>query len=58
MFSLPSVAGERPEREVIDNPIVLEGVNAVDFDRFLSVLYPPDFTTRDIASIEEWTSVR
>ncbi|KAF7350933.1 BTB domain-containing protein [Mycena sanguinolenta] len=57
MFSLPSVAGERPEGEVVENPIVLEGINAVDFDRFLSVLYPLDFTTRDIASTEEWTSV-
>ncbi|KAJ6497452.1 hypothetical protein C8R45DRAFT_127696 [Mycena sanguinolenta] len=57
MFSLPSVAGERPEGEVVENPIVLEGVNAVDFDRFLSVLYPLDFATRDIVSTEEWTSV-
>jgi hypothetical protein len=40
MFSLPPVVGERPEGEVIENPIVLEGVNALDFDRFLSVLYP------------------
>jgi hypothetical protein len=40
MFTLPLAAGERPEGEVVENPIILEGVNAVDFDRFLSVLYP------------------
>jgi hypothetical protein len=40
MFTLPSAAGERPEGEVVENPIVLEGVNTLDFDRFLSVLYP------------------
>ncbi|KAJ7496622.1 hypothetical protein FB451DRAFT_1208266 [Mycena latifolia] len=57
MFSLPSAAGERPEGEVVENPIVLEGVAAADFDRFLSILYPIDFKTRDIASAEEWTSV-
>ncbi|KAJ7350784.1 hypothetical protein DFH08DRAFT_741953 [Mycena albidolilacea] len=57
MFSLPPVVGERPEGEVIENPIVLEGVDALDFDRFLSVLYPLNFKTRDTASAEEWTSV-
>ncbi|KAJ7721484.1 hypothetical protein B0H16DRAFT_1335241, partial [Mycena metata] len=57
MFTLPSAAGLRPEGEVVENPIVLEGVNAVDFDRFLSILYPSNFTARDIASPEEWTSV-
>ncbi|KAF7325306.1 BTB domain-containing protein [Mycena venus] len=57
MFSLPTVAGERPEGEVVENPIILEGVNTVDFDRFLAVLYPINFATRDIASTEEWTSV-
>ncbi|KAK7057755.1 BTB domain-containing protein [Favolaschia claudopus] len=57
MFTLPSAAGERPEGEVVENPIILEGIAAVDFDRFLAVLYPLDFATRDIASAEEWTSV-
>ncbi|KAJ7672068.1 hypothetical protein B0H17DRAFT_947775 [Mycena rosella] len=57
MFTLPSAAGERPEGEVVENPIVLEGVNKLDFDRFLSILYPISFTTRDIGSAEEWTSV-
>ncbi|KAJ6491612.1 hypothetical protein C8R47DRAFT_434771 [Mycena vitilis] len=57
MFTLPSAVGERPEGEVVENPIVLEGVAAVDFDRFLAVMYPMNFATRDIASAEEWTSV-
>ncbi|KAJ7647890.1 hypothetical protein FB45DRAFT_734421 [Roridomyces roridus] len=57
MFTLPSVAGERPEGEVVENPIILEGVNALDFDRFLAVLYPMNFAARDIGTVEEWTSV-
>ncbi|KAJ6593221.1 hypothetical protein B0H19DRAFT_916388 [Mycena capillaripes] len=57
MFTLPSAAGERPEGEVVENPIVLEGVTTVDFDRFLSILYPLNFATRDIVSADEWTSV-
>ncbi|KAJ7286922.1 hypothetical protein C8J57DRAFT_1282354 [Mycena rebaudengoi] len=57
MFTLPSAAGERPEGEVVENPIVLEGVNTLDFDRFLSVLYPINFLTRDVVSVDEWTSV-
>ncbi|KAJ7133736.1 hypothetical protein C8R43DRAFT_894956, partial [Mycena crocata] len=57
MFTLPSAAGERPEGEVVENPIILEGVSALDFDRFLSILYPLNFSTRDTASAEEWTSV-
>ncbi|KAJ7099364.1 hypothetical protein B0H15DRAFT_771074, partial [Mycena belliarum] len=57
MFSLPSPAGERPEGEVVENPIVLEGVPALDFDRFLSILYPLDFAAREVFSADEWTSV-
>ncbi|KAJ7125372.1 hypothetical protein C8R44DRAFT_586255, partial [Mycena epipterygia] len=57
MFTLPAAAGERPEGEVVENPIILEGISALDFDRFLAVLYPINFSTRDTASAEEWTSV-
>ncbi|CAK5281911.1 unnamed protein product [Mycena citricolor] len=57
MFSLPTASGERPEGEVVENPIVLEGICTVDFDRLLSVFYPADFATRDCASVEEWTSI-
>ncbi|KAJ6578913.1 hypothetical protein DFH09DRAFT_909392 [Mycena vulgaris] len=57
MFTLPSAVGERPEGEVVENPIILEGVSALDFNRFLSILYPINFSTRDTASAEEWTSV-
>ncbi|KAJ7434033.1 hypothetical protein B0H11DRAFT_1758061, partial [Mycena galericulata] len=57
MFTLPPAPGQRPEGEVVENPIVLEDVNALDFDRFLSILYPINFAVRDIASADEWTSV-
>nr|GAT51539.1 predicted protein [Mycena chlorophos] len=57
MFSLPPVAGQRPEGETPENPIALEGVTTVDFDRFLAVLYPLNFSTRDTVSTDEWTSV-
>jgi hypothetical protein len=40
MFTLPSAAGERPEGELVENPIVLEGITSTDFDRFLCILYP------------------
>ncbi|KAJ7750099.1 hypothetical protein DFH07DRAFT_1062211 [Mycena maculata] len=57
MFTLPSAAGERPEGEAVENPIVLEGITALDFDRFLAILYPLNFAARDLVSAEEWTSV-
>lgn len=40
MFSLPTPLDQRPEGEIDDEPIVLDGVESVDFDRFLSILYP------------------
>ncbi|KAJ7180579.1 hypothetical protein C8R46DRAFT_1318570 [Mycena filopes] len=57
MFTLPSAVGQRPEGEVVENPVVLEGVSTDDFDCFLSILYPSDFTVRDVRSAAQWTSV-
>ncbi|KAJ7072853.1 hypothetical protein C8F01DRAFT_263223 [Mycena amicta] len=57
MFSLPPVSGQRPEGETPENPILLEGLPTLEFDRFLAVLYPLNFVTRDTPSAIEWTSV-
>lgn len=38
MFSLPQSDGADGESD--DKPILLDGVEAVDFERFLNVLYP------------------
>ena len=40
MFSLPVPLNERPEGEVEENPIHLHGIKSIDFERFLSILYP------------------
>ncbi|KAF7289297.1 BTB domain-containing protein [Mycena indigotica] len=57
MFTLPPGAGQRPEGETPESPILLEGVKKLDFDRFLTILYPSNFLTRDTHSAIEWTSV-
>lgn len=40
MFSLPTAAGELPEGDSEQNPIILEGVKPEEFECFLSVIYP------------------
>lgn len=40
MFSLPHPVDKRPEGDSLENPIILEGIGARDFDRLLSLLYP------------------
>ncbi|PPQ99775.1 hypothetical protein CVT24_009677 [Panaeolus cyanescens] len=57
MFSLPPPLGEIPEGESEDRPIHLTGVSAKDFEKFLSILYPKDFSRSEITSVADWTSV-
>ncbi|KAF7295952.1 BTB domain-containing protein [Mycena kentingensis (nom. inval.)] len=60
MFSLPQPQIGGPHEgapEHPENPIILEGVRAIDFDRFLGVLYPLDFGSHDSRSADEWASV-
>ncbi|KAF6761159.1 hypothetical protein DFP72DRAFT_803918 [Ephemerocybe angulata] len=57
MFTLPPPNNDRPEGEVEDNPIVLQGFKATDFERFLSILYPLNFLNCDLTTADEWTSV-
>ncbi|KAL1759897.1 hypothetical protein FB107DRAFT_204180 [Schizophyllum commune] len=43
-----------PERST---PIKLAGVSSVDFQRFLSIVYPTKLGRCDIHTVDEWTSV-
>ncbi|KAF7356247.1 hypothetical protein MVEN_00956200 [Mycena venus] len=63
-FTLPPGAGVHTEGKSDKNPVVLEGISMVDFQRLLKILYPPDMKSQ-ILSItdarwmtkEEWVSV-
>ncbi|KAJ3538684.1 hypothetical protein NMY22_g5068 [Coprinellus aureogranulatus] len=57
MFSLPIPKNERPEGEAEDKPIILHGIKSVDFERFMSILYPINFIDCDLTTVDEWTSV-
>ncbi|KAJ3796000.1 hypothetical protein GGU11DRAFT_173187 [Lentinula aff. detonsa] len=57
MFSLPVPVGERPEGEAEDRPIRLDGVECRDFDHLLSLMYPKDFGSYELSTIEDWKSV-
>ncbi|KAF8910872.1 hypothetical protein CPB85DRAFT_1221146 [Mucidula mucida] len=57
MFSLPCPDGHTPEGQTDEDPIILEGIEAKDFDRLLSILYPKNFRTCEIETKEEWISV-
>lgn len=57
MFSLPTAAGELPEGGSEQNPIILEGVKPEEFECFLSVIYPSDFSKSDNKTVEDWTAV-
>ncbi|KAI0002273.1 hypothetical protein BJV74DRAFT_741415, partial [Russula compacta] len=46
------------EQESSPPPLIpLHDVKPVDFDAFLSILYPLNFNTREEHSFEEWTSI-
>ncbi|THH21577.1 hypothetical protein EW146_g60 [Bondarzewia mesenterica] len=47
----------RHAHEEHSSTITLNNVEVHDFDAFLSVLYPSNFKTSDISTVEEWTSV-
>ncbi|KAI0756345.1 hypothetical protein C8Q80DRAFT_1090969 [Daedaleopsis nitida] len=56
MFTLRP--GDGPEEGKSDeHPVVLEGVQAVDFERLLALFYPRDVLTGDLTTLEHWTSV-
>ncbi|TFL05240.1 hypothetical protein BDV98DRAFT_500720, partial [Pterulicium gracile] len=56
MFSLPQSDGADGESD--DKPILLDGVEAVDFERFLNVLYPLYVTLAQSETLfDEWISI-
>lgn len=58
LFTLPSGDG-KPEGQSDDNPLKLDGILAVDFERLLSIIYPMhlDPTEAPEHTIDEWRSV-
>ncbi|KAI0677575.1 hypothetical protein C8Q78DRAFT_1066075 [Trametes maxima] len=56
LFTIPQPEGST-EGRTEDNPIVLAGIQAVNFTRFLWLLYPPALGSCKITTVEEWMSV-
>ncbi|GJJ08408.1 hypothetical protein Clacol_002624 [Clathrus columnatus] len=58
MFEMPSgpVSGESVEGSNDENPVRLENVRAVDFERLLSILYP-SVIGKYSATLPEWISI-
>ncbi|EJF61195.1 hypothetical protein DICSQDRAFT_106259 [Dichomitus squalens LYAD-421 SS1] len=56
MFMLPQPEGSI-EGLSEENPITLEGIEADDFTRLLSLLYPPVLGDCKITTVEEWMSI-
>ncbi|KAL1662378.1 hypothetical protein GGF50DRAFT_59088, partial [Schizophyllum commune] len=52
----PSFAAEYLQ-DVAEEPIRLPGITTIDFERFLTMIYPSDIGERDIETVDEWTSV-
>ncbi|KII95545.1 hypothetical protein PLICRDRAFT_71568, partial [Plicaturopsis crispa FD-325 SS-3] len=41
-----------------DSPTIpLEDITALDFERFLGILFPAEFGVHDASTVEEWTSI-
>ncbi|KZT03943.1 uncharacterized protein LAESUDRAFT_319461 [Laetiporus sulphureus 93-53] len=57
MFSLKPPKDQSVEGDSKYNPIHLQGTTVVDFERFLTVLYPRDLRRSDLNSFDEWLSV-
>ncbi|KAI0327139.1 hypothetical protein GY45DRAFT_1284362 [Cubamyces sp. BRFM 1775] len=56
LFTIPQSPGST-EGCSEDNPIILAGVRATDFTRFLWLLYPPILGDCKITTVDEWLSV-
>ncbi|KAI4524621.1 hypothetical protein K525DRAFT_193609, partial [Schizophyllum commune Loenen D] len=52
----PSFAVEYLQ-DVAEEPIRLPGITTIDFERFLTMIYPSEIGERDIETVDEWTSV-
>ncbi|KAJ7788782.1 hypothetical protein B0H14DRAFT_3575732, partial [Mycena olivaceomarginata] len=56
-FTLPVVDAADAEGGSDENPVILEGINSVDFQRLLKVLYPLDIPQILSMPKDEWISV-
>ncbi|KZT08722.1 uncharacterized protein LAESUDRAFT_757437 [Laetiporus sulphureus 93-53] len=57
MFTLPQGSGKAVEGQSDGNPILLEDVSNVDFERLLSLFYSECPGDGDLHTVEEWASV-
>ncbi|RPD67210.1 hypothetical protein L227DRAFT_619446 [Lentinus tigrinus ALCF2SS1-6] len=56
LFTVPQPEGST-EGLAEDNPIILSGIEAIDFTRLLWLLYPPVLATCPITTVDEWMSI-
>ncbi|KAI0771579.1 hypothetical protein BD413DRAFT_549708 [Trametes elegans] len=56
LFTIPQPEGSTEGRSG-DNPIVLSGIEAMNFTRFLWLLYPPTLGFCKVTTVDEWISV-
>ncbi|KAF7356258.1 hypothetical protein MVEN_00957300 [Mycena venus] len=56
-FTLPTGNDTDAEGNSDENPVILEGINSVDFQRLLNVLYPLDIPQILNMAKDEWISV-
>ncbi|KAI0375591.1 hypothetical protein BV20DRAFT_959582 [Pilatotrama ljubarskyi] len=56
LFTLPQPVGST-EGRADDHPITLSGIRAMDFTRFLWLLYPPSLGFCKVSTVDEWLSV-
>ncbi|KAK0241242.1 hypothetical protein EDD85DRAFT_764063 [Armillaria nabsnona] len=57
MFTLPQTETDTVEGDSDDNPIQLQGVSKVDFERLLKFMYPQNGLSPREISHEEWISI-
>ncbi|KAF9478099.1 hypothetical protein BDN70DRAFT_895954 [Pholiota conissans] len=57
MFTLPHPERDTAEGEMDEKPVKLTGFTPTDFERFLTLLYPKDFTKTELTGTEAWISV-
>ncbi|THV06157.1 hypothetical protein K435DRAFT_743906 [Dendrothele bispora CBS 962.96] len=56
LFSLPVLVGRKSEGQSDEEPVLLQSVSKVDFERLLSLLFP-DAGIDAIPTTEEWLSI-
>ncbi|KAI0790032.1 hypothetical protein C8Q75DRAFT_763698 [Abortiporus biennis] len=59
MWSIPTPTSEggSEEGQSDENPIILHGIKAIDFTRFLWIVYPLDLGVYEAKTVEDWKSI-